>query len=89
MKNVSYMKEKRVKSLAEAVGKRIVSLLEERHMTQYLLCKNGGLSRATVNMIVTGRVQSARIETLYQITATLGISLKEFFDDPMFDDISD
>lgn len=76
-------------SLTEAIGKRITALLKERHMTQYSLCKNGGISRATVNMIVTGRVQSARIETLYQITATLGISMKEFFDDPMFDDITD
>ena len=48
-----------------------------------------GLSRATVNMIITGRVQSARNGTLYEIVATLGIGMKEFFDDPIFDDISD
>ena len=76
-------------SLTEAISKRIIVLLKERRMTQYALCKNGGLSRATINMIITGRVQSARIETIYQITATLGISMKEFFDDPMFDEVED
>lgn len=76
-------------SLAEAIGIRILSLLEERQMTQYALCKNGGLSRATINMIITGRVQSARIGTIYQIAATLGISMKDFFDDPIFDEVAD
>ena len=75
--------------LTEAIGKRITMLLEERQMTQYGLCKLGGLSRATVNMIVTGRVQSARIDTLYQIAATLEISLAEFFNHPIFNEVTD
>lgn len=29
------------------------------------------------------------IDTIYQICATLGISLKTFFDDPIFDEVSD
>lgn len=75
--------------LTEAIGKRILMLLAERHMTQYSLCKLGGISRATVNMIITGRVQSARIDTLYQIAATLEMSLAEFFDHPIFDEVTD
>lgn len=75
--------------LTEAIGKRIVMLLEERNMTQYSLCKLGGISRATVNMIITGRVQAARIDTLYQIAATLDISLSEFFDHPIFAEVTD
>ena len=75
--------------LTEAIGKRIVMLLEERQMTQYSLCKVGGLSRATINMIITGRVQAARIDTLYQIAATLDISLAEFFNHPIFDEVTD
>ena len=76
-------------SLSEAIGKRIRMLLEERNMTQYSLCKLGGLSRATINMIVTGKVRAARIDTLYQIAATLEISLADFFQHPIFDDVTD
>ena len=75
--------------LTEAVGKRITMLLQERQMTQYSLCKLGGVSRATVNMIVTGRVRAARIDTLYQIAATFEISLAEFFNHPIFDEVTD
>lgn len=35
------------------------------------------------------KVKTVKVDTLYQIADTLGISLKEFFDDPLFDDISD
>ena len=75
--------------LTEAIGKRILMLLEERQMTQYSFCKLGGISRATVNMIITGRVQAARIDTLHQIAATLEISLTEFFNHPIFDEVTD
>lgn len=75
--------------LTEAIGKRILMVLDERHMTQYSLCKLGGISRATVNMIITGKVQAARINTLYQIAATLDISLAEFFNHPIFDEVTD
>lgn len=76
-------------SLTEAVGIRIKALLREQNITQYYLCKTGGIPRATVNLIVNGRVKSPQIDTIYQIAATLGISLQEFFDDPIFDEVTD
>lgn len=76
-------------TLSEAIGKRILMLLKERNMTQYRLCQLGGISRTTVNMIITGRVQSARIDTIYQIAATLEMSLEEFFADSIFDEVTD
>ena len=76
-------------TLTEAIGIRIKKLLEERGWTQYQLEKRGGVSRSTVNLIVNGHVRSAKLETIYQIAATLGISMAEFFNDPIFEEVTD
>lgn len=76
-------------TLTEAIGIRLKALLQEHNITQYYLCKMGGIPRATVNLIINGRVKSPKIDTIYQIAATLGISLQEFFDDPVFSEVTD
>ncbi len=76
-------------TLTKAIGIRITNLLQERGWTQYQLEKRGGVSRSTVNLIVNGHVQSAKVDTLYQIVATFGISMAEFFDDPIFAEVTD
>lgn len=75
--------------LVEAVGKRVEKLLEERDMTQYALSKLGGIPRQTINVVVKSLHDRVALDTVYQIAATFGMSLEEFFSDPMFNDISD
>ena len=75
--------------LSVAVGKRIENLLAERKMTQYQLYKNGGIPRSTISVTVDAKHKTVKLDTIYQIVATLGITLKEFFDDALFDDIED
>ena len=79
--------------LIEAIGKRIDSLIKERNdFTAYELAKQAGMPRSTVWKIINPdltRVKTVKIDTLYQIADTFGMSLKEFFDDPVFDDVSD
>ena len=75
--------------LSEAVGKRVENLLAERNMTQYQLYKNGGIPRSTRSVTVDGKYKTVKLDTIYQIVATLGITLKEFFDDALFDEIED
>lgn len=75
--------------LNEAVAERLQKLLDDRNWNRYSLQKEGGIPRSTVGLILNVKRQTIKLDTLYQITSTLGISLKEFFDDPIFDDISD
>lgn len=79
--------------LIEAIGIRINNLIKEReNFTQYQLGKLGGIPRATIWKIInpdTTRVKTVKIDTIYQIADTLGLSLKEFFDDPIFDEVTD
>ena len=75
--------------LTEATSKRIKQLLELRgHLPNYLHTA-GGLPKSTVSTIINEKVKTVKLDTLYQICATLGVTLKEFFDNPIFDEVSD
>lgn len=76
-------------TLSEAVGKRIEKLLKERGITQYKLCKDGGISRATISVTTNAKYKTVKLDTIYQVVATLGISLKDFFDDELFSCLED
>ncbi len=79
--------------LIEAIGLRLDNLIKEReNFTEYELAKQAGMTRSTVWKIIhpdLTRVKTVKIDTIYQLIDTLGLKLKEFFDDPVFDDISD
>ncbi|MDE6691316.1 MAG: helix-turn-helix transcriptional regulator [Clostridia bacterium] len=76
-------------TLIEAVSVRLKAILAERGLTNYKIEKMGGVPRSTVGKVVSTKFKTIELNTLYQITSTLGISLKEFFDDPIFDEVSD
>lgn len=76
-------------TLTEAVGKRLAALLEKQGWSQYQLQKRGGVPRSTVCVILSGKYKTVELNTIYQIATTLGISLQEFFNDPIFDEVTD
>lgn len=75
--------------LVEAIGKRVKNLLKDRGFSEYYLFKKGGVARTTVNDVVNIRKKRVSTDTIYQICSTLGLTLEEFFADPMFKDIDD
>lgn len=75
--------------LVEAIGKRVENLLKERNLTQYYLYKTGGIPRTTINDVVNVRKKRVSTDTIYQICSTLNLSLKEFFNDSMFENLED
>lgn len=75
--------------LAEAVGKRLEKILQERNITQYGLSKLGGIPRQTINIVIKGSHDQVALDTIYQITATLGMTLEEFFADRIFEEVTD
>lgn len=76
-------------TLAEAIGVRLKKLLDERGLSQYYLYKEGGITRSTVSFIVRAKKGAAKVDTIYQICSTLGITLKDFFDDDVFEQVTD
>lgn len=75
--------------LTEAIAQRVKDLLNAREFSQYQLFKRGGVPRSTVSDIINKKKKRVSTETIYQICATLEITLKDFFDDKVFDEIDD
>lgn len=75
--------------LNEAIALRVKNLLNERNLSQYYLFKNGGIPRSTISDVVNVKKHRVSAETVFQICSTLGISLSEFYTDPLFDNLDD
>ncbi|MBQ9117719.1 MAG: helix-turn-helix transcriptional regulator [Clostridia bacterium] len=75
--------------LVEAVGKRVEQLLQKRNMKANHLSKSGGIPRSTLSVLIAAKRKAVLLDTVYQICATLDITLYEFFNSPIFDEVTD
>lgn len=75
--------------LVKAISIRVKKLLKENNLNQYYLFKNGGIPRSTISNVVNCKKGRVSTDTVYQICSTIGISLQEFFNDPIFDKVTD
>ena len=76
-------------TLAEAIKKRIWDLMKEKNFSQYDFYTKGGIAKSTASQVLNGTRERIAIKTVYEMISTMGVSLKEFFDDPIFDEVSD
>lgn len=76
-------------SLAEAIKIRIFALMKKKGFSQYDFYTKGGIAKSTVSQVLNGTKERVAVKTIYEMISTMGVSLKEFFDDPIFDDITD
>ncbi len=72
-----------------AIAQRTQNLLAEKSLKPYALYKNGGIARSTISTLLSANIKNVSSDLIYQICSTLEISLKEFFDDRIFDNIDD
>lgn len=74
-------------NVGKAVKERIIDLCNSRGITINRLSILCGITQSTLNNIVSGRNNSTTIATIKKICDGLDISLKEFFDSPVFDSL--
>ena len=72
-------------TLSEAVAVRVRNLLKERKMTQYRLEQNSGVSHSTMKTFLNGKYKSCNLTTVVLIIRSFGITVSEFFNDPIFE----
>lgn len=70
--------------LNEAVSMRVKEILRARNMTQYQLFLKSGVPQPTISALVRSLHPKQMLLTIYQICLGLNISLKDFFDSPLF-----
>lgn len=73
--------------VGEALRKRIIQLADENNMTINKLATISGVTQSTLNNITGGRNNSATVSTVKKICDGLDITVREFFDSPLFDDL--
>lgn len=73
-------------NLTQAIRTRIFNLMNEKSFSQYDFYTKGGIAKSTVSQVLNAKRERIAIKTLYEIISTMGVSLKEFFDDPLFFD---
>lgn len=73
--------------IGDAVRYRINELCDKYNITVNKLATISGITQSTINNITGGRNNSTTISTIKKICDGLDISIKDFFDSPLFDDL--
>ena len=69
----------------EAVAARILALCNERGIAINALAGSAGVSPSTVYSMLNAKSQNPGVVSLQKLCDGLGISLRQFFDDDLFD----
>lgn len=73
--------------LSDATRKRIKQLLKENNMKLFDLSKAAGIALPTISDFLKNDTKNLRMDTMLHICEGFNITLKEFFDDPLFEDV--
>ena len=71
----------------EAVAKRILQLCEEKHIAINALANISGVAPSTIYSMLNEKSQNPGVVSIKKLCDGLEISLRDFFDSPIFDDI--
>lgn len=75
--------------LIDAVLIRLESIMKDKGASIYSLNKEGGIAKSTLSHLLNHKQNKIMLNLLYDILSTMGVSLKDFFDDPIFDEVTD
>ncbi len=71
----------------DAVARRIQSLCLERDIAVNALANQSGISPSTIYSMLNRKSQNPGVVSIQKICDGLGISVREFFDDPVFENL--
>ena len=74
-------------TIAEATVKRLLELCSERNITINKISNISGITQSTVSDIVNGTTTNTGIVTIKKLCDVFDISVRAFFDSPLFDDL--
>lgn len=73
--------------LSNALRIRINKIMDDNKVNGNKLSLTSGLDRSTISKFLKGKNKSITIESITLICQSSNISLKDFFDDKVFDDV--
>ncbi|MBQ6162985.1 MAG: helix-turn-helix transcriptional regulator [Clostridia bacterium] len=66
---------------------RILNLCKEHGLSLNMLATVSGITQSTLQNVTSGRNKSTTVSTVKKICDGLGITVREFFDDDIFDNL--
>ena len=73
--------------LSDATRKRIKDLLKEKNMKLFDLSKAAGVALPTISDFLKNDTKNLRMDTMLPICEGFNITLKDFFDNSVFDEV--
>lgn len=73
--------------IADAVKERIINLCHDNNISINKLAVMGGQTQSTLQSLIDGKSKNPKLSTLVRVCDSLNITLKEFFDDDLFNNI--
>ena len=73
--------------LSDAIRMRLKKLIDENNTNGNKLALSSGINRSNINRFLRKQNKSIKIESITLICQSLNISLKDFFDDEIFEDV--
>lgn len=80
---VRYMKAQ------DGIRKRIIEIANQKNLSINKVANNCFINTSTITSLLNGHSKKSEIATISRICYGLGVSIREFFDSPIFDDIND
>ena len=74
-------------NIGEAVKLRIIDLCKKNGISVNTLATESGITQSTLSNIISGRNNSTTISTIKKICDGLAITIQEFFDSELFDNL--
>ena len=74
-------------TICEAIAQRILILCDERGITPNKLSTISGMTQSTINNILNTGSNNPTVSTVKKICDGLEITLSEFFDDDVFNEL--
>ena len=73
--------------IADAVKERIINLCHDNNISINKLAVMGGQTQSTLQSLIDGKSKNPKLLTLVRVCDSLNITLKEFFDNDLFNNI--
>ncbi len=73
----------------EAVRQRIIELAQQKNLSINKIANNCYINTSTITSLLNGHSKKSEIATISRICYGLGVSVREFFDSPLFNDLND
>ncbi len=74
-------------TIREATSYRIVELCRQKNLSGYSVSYRAGIPASTYKSIVNGKSKNPGIVNINKIADGLGISIREFYDSELFDQL--